>query len=146
MHSLVVEEGESVHSLIEKFSDQPELRGIFVIDEESRFKGVITRFDLLNWTRFKLGGGFERRALLGDSREEIIMNIIKYTHSTTANDLIRTDSHNAYVKPEDDIILALNLMLSLDLITVPVLDEKGKIIGDLKLTEILNKIIKSPQK
>jgi len=34
------------------------------------------------------------------------------------------------------------MMLSEDLITVPVVDEKGKILGDLKLSNVLTKILK----
>lgn len=142
MHSLLVDEEESISTIIQEFAEEPALRGIFVVDKEKIFKGVITRWDLLNWAKFKLGAMIDRRRIHEASHaRNIIENLITYAYSTTAMELVPEDGHNAYVRPEDNVIVALNLMMSLDLIDVPVIDEKGKIIGDLKLTEILNKII-----
>jgi len=49
----------------------------------------------------------------------------------------------SHIVPNDDILKALELMLTGDLIDLPVLDKDGKIIGDLKLSEILFKIIQN---
>jgi len=47
----------------------------------------------------------------------------------------------AHVKRGDNVLKALDLMLRSSLIDVPVLDDDGKIIGEIKLSEILKKII-----
>ncbi|MEM3527317.1 MAG: CBS domain-containing protein, partial [Candidatus Bathyarchaeia archaeon] len=59
---------------------------------------------------------------------------------TTAREIIHRHSYDAYVKPDDDLIKALDLMVSMDVIDIPVVDEQGRILGDLKLSDVLNKI------
>ncbi len=136
MLSLVVNEEEPVEEIIKYFVKQPSCRGIFVIDEEHRFKGVITRADLLKWAKFKLGKGVP-----SGSVRVAISEIRKFVYSNVAKDVIDRYSHDVHVKPEHNVITALDLMMSQDIIDVPVVDERGKILGDLKLTEILNKIL-----
>jgi predicted transcriptional regulator len=41
--------------VIKNFAQHIELRGMFVLDQDDRFLGVITRTDLLDWTRAILG-------------------------------------------------------------------------------------------
>jgi len=143
MHSLVVDEDELVEKVIKAFAEQPSLRGIFVVDKEKAFKGVITRRDLLNWARIQLGIGVDRREISRAARmSEVIGELIRYAYASTAKELVRQYSYRVYVKPEDSIISALNIMFLSDLIDIPVIDGQGKIIGDLKLNEILNEIIK----
>lgn len=143
MCSLVVDEGETVSSMIKTFADQPNLRGIFVVDKEKRFKGVITRRDLLNWARIQLGIGVDNRGISRAARvSEIISEIVRVAYATTAKELVRKYSYRVHVNPEDSLISALNIMFFSDLIDIPVIDKQGKIIGDLKLNEILNEIIK----
>lgn len=136
MLSLVVNEEEPIKEIIKHFVKEPSCRGIFVIDEEHQFKGAITRSDLLKWAKFKLGKGIP-----SGSVRFAISEIRKFVYSTVAKDVINRHSHNAHVKPEHDVITALDLMMSQDIIDVPVVNERGKILGDLKLTEILNKIL-----
>ncbi len=50
---------------------------------------------------------------------------------------MKRHSHHIYVKPEDDIITALELMVSSDLVDMPVVDRQGKILGDITISEIL---------
>lgn len=57
MHSLIVDEEEPIRAMARSFAEQPALRGIFVVDKEQRFKGVITRHDLLKWTKIEIGAG-----------------------------------------------------------------------------------------
>jgi CBS domain-containing protein len=41
--------------VIKNFAQHSEIKGIFVVDEDDRFLGVITRTDILDWARAKLG-------------------------------------------------------------------------------------------
>ena len=139
MHSLLVDEKEAINTVIKHFAENPSLLGIFVVDESKRFKGVITRHDLLSWAKYKLGAGI-------DSEWASIEDIERYVYSTTAKEIINRYSYRATVRSYDDIVTALDLMVSEDLTTVPVVDKQGKVIGDLTLSEILHQIIQSLKK
>ena len=46
-------------------------------------------------------------------------------------------SHNIYVTLEDEIVTALDIMYTSDLMDIPVVNGQGKILGDITLSEIL---------
>lgn len=139
MHSLIFHEDESIKIIIKTFADNTHLRGIFIVNSNEKFIGVITRNDLLLWAKIRLGSGFED----GIFKKPTYNDISKYVLSCKVSDMIHENSAEAYVKEGDDLLKALKLMLDMNLIDVPVLDHKGKVIGDLKLTEILLNIINS---
>jgi CBS domain-containing protein len=45
------------------------------------------------------------------------------------------------VKPDDSLAHALRLMIELDLIVLPVVDKANRVVGDLKLSELLAAVI-----
>ena len=134
MHTLLVYEKDTIRNAIRHFAEDPCCGGIFIIDKDKRFKGVITRYDLLTWAKFKIGAGIESDAI---SIEEIH----KYVHSTKIKEFINKYNDRIRLTLDNSLLDALNMMLSEDLITVPVVDERGKILGDLKLSEVLTKIL-----
>lgn len=138
MHSLLVNEKESIDKMVKKFAEEPSSRGVFVVDEEKTLIGVITRADLLMWAKYKLGAGIASTRIFVP-----ISEIRRYLYSTTVEEVMSKNSSNAFVGPDDDIISALNLMISYNLVDVPVVDQNRKILGDLKLSEILNKILQT---
>jgi CBS-domain-containing membrane protein len=131
--SLIVDEEEQITSIIKHYAEKPSLRGIFVVDKEQRLKGLITHSDLLQWAKYKIGADIERPTHIDE--------INRYVYSTIAKDIINRYSSETYVKPEDSLISALEMMLNKDLITLPVVDDQKKIVGDLILSEVLDAII-----
>lgn len=134
MDSLIVNENETLEKTVARFAERPPLRGIFLVDEGMQLKGVVTRADLLNVIKLKLGkdlGGLPLRIfLLKSIRDVKIKNITSML------------SRKAYVKLDDPMERVLELMINMDLITIPVIDDENNIAGDLKLSEILLKLIK----
>jgi CBS domain-containing protein len=55
----------------------------------------------------------------------------------TAQDAIHPDSKKAAVRLDDPVDRALKLMLEVDLIALPVVDDENQIVGDLTLTRVL---------
>jgi CBS domain-containing protein len=55
----------------------------------------------------------------------------------TARDTIHPDSKKAAVRPDDPVDRALKLMLEVDIIAIPVVDDENQIIGDLTLSRVL---------
>jgi len=137
--SLIVNEEEKIIEIIKHYAEKPSLRGIFVVDKERKLKGAITRNDLLQWAKFKIGADIGSDVVAVDE-------INRYVYSTTAKDIMYKYSAEAFVKPEDSVELALDMMLNEDTLAIPVVDEEKKIIGDLTFSEVLEAIIRTQDK
>ena len=135
MNSLIVDENETLFKTIKRFSDQPQLRGIFIVSKEKRLKGIVTRTDLLNIVKLKLGKDLDKIPLR--------IFLLKGLREIKTEDVVAMNSKMAYVKLDDPIEKALQLMINMDLIDVPIVDDNNNIIGDLKLSEILYKLFES---
>jgi Mg/Co/Ni transporter MgtE len=137
--SLIVNEEETITEIIKHYAERSSLRGIFIVDKEQKLKGSITRNDLLQWAKFKIG------ADLG-SDVVAIDEINRYVYSTIAKDIMHKYSSEVYVKPEDSLDLALDIRLNEDTLAIPVIDEEKKILGDLIFSEVLDAIIRTQDK
>ena len=136
--SLIVKPEDNFVDVVRLFSDQPELRGIFVADESCHLLGVITRRDLLDWARIQLGATFhapDEHWLKEDVR------LYELMRASSAMEVARPDSTDAAVRLDDPLAEALRKMLVIDLICLPVIDDDGVIIGDLKITELLRQAL-----
>jgi CBS-domain-containing membrane protein len=132
--SLITKPAEDFANVVRRFAEQPNLCGIFLADEDCHLLGVITRRDLLDWARVQLGASFytEKEHWLQED-----VRLFELMRASSAEDVARPDSAKAAVRLRDPLSEALRKMLVLDLICLPVVDDTGKIIGDLKFTEIL---------
>lgn len=140
MNSLIFTDDQTIEKIIKTFAEEVHLRGIFIVNKEGQFMGVITRNDLLRWAKYKLGSGINDKYYRTPSYNEIK----RYVLSSKIGEMIHPNSAEFFVKEDDDVLKALTLMLDSNLIDVPVLNKDGKIVGDLKLSEILLKIIDAP--
>jgi predicted transcriptional regulator len=134
--SLIVDEEEQINEIIKHYAEDPSLSGIFVVDKKQKLKGVITRNDLLQWAKFKIGADIGSATVYVDE-------INRYAFSTTAKEIMYRYSVETFVKPEDSLESALDMMLNEDILSIPVVDEEKKIVGDLTLSEVLNAIVKT---
>jgi CBS domain-containing protein len=136
--SLIAAPDDEFTDVVRRFAEQPDLRGIFVAEQDCRLIGVITRRDLLDWARIQLGASFytsEEHWLKEDVR------LFELMRASKAREVAREDSASAAVHVEDPLSDALRKMLVLDLSCLPVIDHDDIIIGDLKLSEILHKAL-----
>ena len=129
-YSLLVGPDEEFSTVIRRFADSPELRGIFVVDARRCLLGVITRTDLLDWTRAELGFA------LSASREKSL-RLASLMYASKAGQVMHTNGHHLAAKLTDSLAQTLRRMIDLDLIVLPVVDEDDRVIGDIRLTEIL---------
>jgi len=137
--SILVSEDEPIELVIERFAKDLRLRGIFVIDSSRRYIGAITRYELLLWTRSHLGDVPE------DFNWKILYDLKAVIRSSKAVDMVREGSGEAFVHVDDSLSKALSLMMRHRLNDLPVLNSAEEIIGDLKLPDILNKIMKEKE-
>ena len=128
--SISVDEDASLEVIINKFSKRPSLRGVFLVNSEKIFTGMITRIDLIKWIHLQILGG------QGMGRVPI-SEIVRLLEARKAKELALSYKRSVSVQEKDDIQKALNLMLNNEEDIIPVLNDQGRILGDLRLSEIL---------
>ena len=130
-----------LEEIIAKLADDPCLRGVFLVDSRQRFAGVITRTDLLKWAYLQFG----RPA--GSSGVHISRrDIYDFVISGKAQDVARGDWRTLGVRLNDTLEEALRQMFEHEAIDLPVLAQDGKILGDLRLSQVLREAIEAAKK
>lgn len=132
--SASIPEDAPLKEVVERFGCEPGLRGIFLVDSSQQFVGMITRADLLKYVRVRIIGGGGTRAVSGKE-------IARFVLATNAKHIARGDRRSLGVKPSDTLQTALDQMITWEEDILPVLDSEGKILGDLRLSELLLKAL-----
>jgi CBS domain-containing protein len=128
---------DEISEVIDNFAQHGDLRGVFIVDEEHRFSGVITRVDLLDWARVKLGAAL----LIPVTDMDKTLRLSTLVNATKAGDILRKETDNVSVCANDTLAHALQIMLDTELIVLPVVNESRKIIGNLTLSELLFQVL-----
>ena len=131
--SITIPEDAGLDYLVALFGHEPHLQGVFFVDSNNRFSGMVSRFDLLRF--FRLYGGTRGKEMLSE--------FLGYARTKKAKDLELPEVHSFSVKVSDSLQSALDLMIGFEQDVIPVLDEAGKILGDLSLSELLLKALET---
>lgn len=134
MASAVIPEDSPLESIIARFAGEPSLRGIFLVDSQRRFAGVVTRIDLLRWTHFRLFGGKGRH-------EMAVSEFFRVVDAGKAKDLCRGVQQALSLKENDSLQTALDKMLDHEEDVLPVINSQGEVVGDLRFSEILSWVL-----
>ena len=132
--SIVADPDISFLEVLRRFAKHASVRGVFVVDRNQKLVGVLTRQDLLAWVGVTFGSEWFVRRLPA-------ARLTRLAHAETVRAACRPDSHLTAVRPSDAIDVALADMVAFDLIDVPVVDERGRLVGDLRLTEVVAKAV-----
>ena len=135
--SVIVHGDDPLEDVLRRFAQETALRGIFVEDDEGRLLGVITRGDVLEWARLRLGTAFRGPNLDPDR----IVRLSQLVRASLARDAIHPDSQKAAVQLEDPLDEALRTMLEIDLISLPVVDDAGRIVGEVTVSGVLRMLL-----
>ncbi|MFC1919568.1 CBS domain-containing protein [Chloroflexota bacterium] len=130
MASALITEESMLEDVIKKFADEPGLRAVFLMDSKQRFTGLITRIDLLKWVQHKVFGG------KGD-RRITAYEVFRFLFAAKAKDLARCDRESLAVTENDSLQDALDRMIGYEETAIPVINGEGKVLGDLRLSEVL---------
>lgn len=130
MRALVVSYDMPLEEAIGHFAQDHDLRGIFLIDEHERLVGVVNTQDLLDWVRVGL-------ALPPQAQPPSIAQVRRLVKAERVGDLARSDSVETAVTLHDTLADALDKMTRHNLIDIPVIDGNGRVINDLRLSEVL---------
>ena len=136
-HPILLKLTDDFSQVIKNFAEHIEIKGIFVVDEEDRFLGVITRTDMLDWVRAKLGTILYKPLT---AMEETI-RLVTLIGASKVGDILRPETKNAAVNQNDTLGKALKIMVDIDLIVLPVVNESLHVIGRLRLSEILDRAL-----
>jgi CBS domain-containing protein len=131
MTSAVIPEDSPLEIIIARFAGEPSLRGMFLTDAQRHFSGVVTRIDLLRWIHFKLFGGKGRR-------DFTVSEFYRIVDARKGKDIANSVSNMLSVRETDSLQSALDKMLDHEEEVLPVLNSRGEIVGDLKLSEVLS--------
>ncbi len=137
MRSMVIHYNTPLDVAIERFAADDELHGIFLMDDNGRLVGVINNHSLLQWARlrFRLPSG-----ALGLSLSQVRRLVL----ADIMQDLVMPGSDEAVVRMSDTIADALAKMSNYNLLDIPVVDDHGRIVNDLRLSEILSFAVRAP--
>jgi CBS domain-containing protein len=132
--SIKVSEDVSIEYVLAYLGQEQHIRGIFLVDEAQKFKGVISSADIRKWVHIELFGG--------KGRHEIpISTFYRIAGAKKARDLASSDYLSLGVRETDSLQTALDKMLDYEEDIIPVLDSEGHILGDLRLSEVLLKAL-----
>ncbi len=127
---VVLPDDSSLNDAIGSLVRESSSRGIFLVDSKQRYVGMVTRVNLIRWAHLNLTGG--------KGRHEIpISSFFRVIDARNAKDLVNKDQRTYSVKETDTLQAALDKMLDYEEDIIPVLDNVGKILGDLRLSEVL---------
>ncbi len=133
--AVIIPNSTPFEEVVRAFAQRGDLRGIFVVDAQEHLTGVITRQDLLHWAA--------ERLRVPDPRGQDWRDVYRVMTASTAKQACRKRSAECAVRLDDPLERVLAKMFENELIDVPVVDEQGHIVGDVRLTEILRKVIET---
>jgi CBS domain-containing protein len=128
--SATVPETMPLEQVISRFAHEPALRAVFLVDSGRRFRGQITRASLMKWAHFHLFGGKGRR-------DVFVSELFRIVDGREGKDLLRGHEGGLAVRESDTLQTALEKMLDYQEDILPVLDSRDRVVGDLRLSEVL---------
>ena len=110
---------------------------VCVIDTAGRVRGVLARRELIEWLRIRLG-----TALQGPScTPERLLRLAQLARAETAGDALGPQPERIAVSTGDTCEIALQLLLGVDLVALPVIDEERRIVGDLTFAHVARHLV-----
>jgi len=140
--TLTAKEDDAIEAAVRHFVHQPDVRTIFVIDEHQKLKGLVKLHYILNWVKLKLGLDISNRSNMRVAGAFQAFEIMRLCQSQTIGDIL---SQAATVKPTDTLEQALHVMVHEQLEEVPVVDETEKLVGEVRLTQLLSRMLETTQ-
>ncbi|AKG53657.1 hypothetical protein DGWBC_0994 [Dehalogenimonas sp. WBC-2] len=136
--TLAVKESDAVEAVIKQFVKQPDVHTIFIVDEHNKLKGLVKLHYILNWVKLKLGINVVDHSNMRVAGTFHAFEIMKLCQSQTIGDII---SPAVSVKGDNTMEQALHLMVQEQLLELPVVDDTGKLTGEIRLTQLLAKLL-----
>lgn len=136
-YSLHIHPDTPLERVIERFVAKDVLRSIFLVDEEDRLVGVVNRRDLLDWARLRLD------IPLG-VHPTSLATVRRLVLASRVRDVMTPESESLSVQPNDTLDRAIDIMVRSDLLDLPVVDADARVLGVIRLSDILAYAVATP--
>lgn len=134
MAAVAIPEDVSLRDVIAKFAFDPNLRAIFLYDQNQKFTCMLSRVDVMRWAHLQLFKGKGMNVIT-------ISDFFRIKVAREAKGLTRWEMSTFSVRVSDTLRTALKRMIEYEEDIIPVLDEDDRIVGDLRLSEVLLKTL-----
>lgn len=121
-----VRKGSSLKNAIDAIVNNPYSQKVYVVDGHGKLLGTVTMAALLRQVGYRLG-----------ARKPGIISFFKFLSEMLKDNIEEFMEHSVSVTKDMLMKDALQLMVEYRLNNLPVVDEKGKLIGELNGIEIL---------
>ena len=131
MKALVLPANTPILDAIHRFASNEGQHGIFLTQEDGRLTGVVNNADLMDWARLQFD------VIPGGPPLPVgkVRRLITAQHIC---DLAARNSEQMSVKLTDTLADALATMGRYNLDDIAVVDEAGRVVNDLRLSEVLS--------
>ncbi|KAA3663992.1 MAG: CBS domain-containing protein [Chloroflexi bacterium] len=131
MRALVVAHDTSLADVLAQLAQDHDLRSVCIVDVDERLVGVVNPHDLLQLIKVRL-------QIPRDRREVPVRRVRRLVMAKTIDDLMLVGSAETAVSLQDTLADTLNKMSQYDLVSIPVVDSEGRVVNDLRLSEVLS--------
>lgn len=133
--SVIADEDVTLERLINIYATNPAVRGVFLVDAEKRFAGMVSRLAIQKWAEYQLFGRWKNK---GD-----FSSVSDLVGGIKAHELARGGWPATGLRETDRLEDAFARMMDIGEDVLPVVDSEGHVIGDLRLSEILLKAVEA---
>ena len=131
MRALIVAKDTSLEDVLERLAQDHDLRSIFIIDDAEKLVGVVNPHDLLQLVRVRL-------QMPRDNQQVSIRRVRQLVLAETIMDLPMVIGKETAVSLTETLADTLNKMTQYNLVSIPVIDDAGRVVNDLRLSEVLS--------
>ncbi|MBE0415487.1 MAG: CBS domain-containing protein [Dehalococcoidia bacterium] len=124
-----VNEADQIYDAVAKIAANRETTLVCVVDEQDRLKGIITPKRVLKMVAVREFEAMRHSLFLGPGLSYAL------TTAKYAKDIMNAP---VSVRPEDSVEVAVGLMLDRDIYEVPVVDDKGRVMGAISYIDIIS--------
>jgi CBS domain-containing protein len=115
--SLIADQDTTLERLINIYATNPSVRGVFLIDEDKKFAGMVSRLAIQKWAEYQLFGKWRN--------EGSYSQISELVTSIKAKDLAHGSRRSFGLKENDRLEDAFQRMMDLGEDILPVVDDDG---------------------
>jgi CBS-domain-containing membrane protein len=130
----MVRDDMGIEHAIKAFAFHSHTHVLFVVNKEGVLTGIVKLKQLLEWVKVKLNIVSEKHMVTRSDAFEVL----RLSQSCTIKEIT---SGVVSVKQTDTIAHAINLMADKEMVEMPVIDEAGKLAGELRISDLLSKLL-----
>lgn len=118
--------GDPMWKMVSALVERPKNRTVYVLDSAGKLAGMISFRDIIRITNARLG-----------ARREGVVGLMRYMHDLLRDEVDSLMRKAVYVRPSTSLLEGLRKMEDLKMNDIPIVDEDGRLAGELSGLKIL---------